>query len=64
MTPDPCCFLCKHPSGVCLTRLTCEHHQLADARQRAADSRRITSYPDPTGEAAVRNADRDRKKNR
>lgn len=58
---DPCCWLCKTPSGICATKRTCEHHQIAARLTKEAG--RLT-YPDPVGDRAARNVDRQRKKRR
>jgi hypothetical protein len=55
---DPCCGLCRTPSGVCATRRTCEHHKAVRSEQERA----VIVYKDPTGERAARNVDRERKK--
>lgn len=56
--PDPCCFLCRTPSGVCATKHQCEHHVTA----RFQAERAVTVYRDPTGEEAAGNVDRERRK--
>lgn len=58
---DPCCWACKHPSGVCLTRGGCEHHKEAIKRQDADDKARRTVRR-PTEDAAIRNITRDEKR--
>jgi hypothetical protein len=56
---DPCCFVCRGPHGVCLTRYACEHHAKAQA-QDDANHRATRTHRDPTGETAVRNIMRNR----
>ena len=60
MAEDPCCFLCKTPSGVCATARKCDHHTAARLRFEAG---RLT-YRDPTGEKAVGNIMREQRKKR
>jgi hypothetical protein len=60
MTPDPCCTLCRHSTGVCLSRHTCEHHLEAQA-QDDANHRATRTIRDPTGETAIRNITRERR---
>lgn len=63
MTPtktDTCCFVCKSPSGVCLTRFKCQHHIEARREQDEEDRNYNLGYNDPTGNAAVRNIMRQR----
>lgn len=55
---DNCCFLCRSPHGVCLTKYTCEHHVTA----RLEEERAVIVYRDPTGERAVGNVMREQKK--
>lgn len=57
---DPCCFTCKGAHGICLTRGLCDHHVLARA-QDDANHRARRTHRDPTGDAAVANAMRDRR---
>ncbi|QDF19567.1 hypothetical protein PP353_gp58 [Arthrobacter phage Kumotta] len=54
MTPDPCCFMCRSATGVCLTRFQCDHHKDADKRDEANHQARRT-YNDPTSRQAVNN---------
>ncbi len=58
---DPCCWLCKTPSGVCATGHTCDHHREALAQEAGASS---ITYADPTGNRATGNVDRERGKKR
>jgi hypothetical protein len=58
---DRCCFICKHPSGICLTRHTCDHHKDTRKRQDADDKARSTVRR-PTEDAAIRNITRDEKR--
>lgn len=51
---DNCCFLCRGPHGICLSRGTCEHHVKSRA-QDDANHRARKTVRDPTGDAAVRN---------
>lgn len=60
MTPDPCCVLCRHSTGVCLSRHTCEHH-LEAQKQDDANHRATRTIRDPTGETAIRNITRERR---
>ena len=60
MTPDPCCALCRHSTGVCLSRHTCEHHLEAQA-QDDANHRASRTIRDPTGDTAIANITRERK---
>lgn len=63
MTPtktDACCYLCKSPSGVCLTRFRCDHHVEARQEQDREDRGRTIGYRDPTGAQAVNNVMRER----
>ncbi|CAH0232899.1 hypothetical protein SRABI26_02694 [Arthrobacter sp. Bi26] len=60
MTSDPCCILCRHSTGVCLSRHTCEHHLLAQA-QDDANHRASRTIRDPTGDTAIANITRERK---
>jgi hypothetical protein len=57
---DACCFICRGPHGICLTRGTCGHHITARLRQDADDRARHL-YADPTGNEAVNNVMRTRK---
>lgn len=52
MTADPCCVLCRHSTGVCLSRHSCEHHLQAQ-KQDDANHRASRTVRDPTGDAAV-----------
>lgn len=61
MIADPCCALCKHSTGVCLSRHSCEHHVIADAQDEAAH-RATRQYRDPTADQAVRNAMKERRR--
>jgi len=63
MTPDPCCVLCRHSTGVCLSRHSCEHHIEAQ-KQDDANHRASRTVRDPTGDAAVSNAMRGQRKGR
>lgn len=60
MIPDPCCQLCRHSTGICLSRHTCEHHRDAQA-QDDANHRASRTIRDPTGDAAIRNITRERR---
>ncbi|WXW93193.1 hypothetical protein SEA_BRAYBEAST_57 [Arthrobacter phage BrayBeast] len=60
---DPCCALCRTPSGVCLSRYSCNHHKEADAQDEANHQARRT-HSDPTAYAAIANAMRDTRPNR
>jgi hypothetical protein len=60
MSPDPCCALCRHSTGVCLSRHSCHHHKEAQAQDDANHKARRT-IRDPTGDTAVANAMRNRK---
>lgn len=54
MTPDPCCILCRHVSGICLSRHTCDHHKDAQ-KQDDANHRARTTVRRPTEAAAINN---------
>jgi len=56
---DPCCFICRGPHDICLSRGTCGHHVKARAQDDANHKARQT-VRDPTGETAVRNIMRTR----
>lgn len=60
MTPDPCCALCRHSTGICLSRNTCEHHKEAQA-QDDANHRATRTIRDPTGDTAIANITRERR---
>jgi hypothetical protein len=60
VTADPCCVLCRHSTGVCLSRHSCEHHIEAQA-QDDANHRATRTIRDPTGETAIRNITRERR---
>jgi hypothetical protein len=57
---DPCCWACRSPTGVCLSRHACEHHIIAQA-QDDANHRASRQYRDPTGDQAVANAMREKR---
>jgi hypothetical protein len=63
MTTDPCCVLCKGPHDICLSRHSCEHHVLAQA-QDDANHRASRTIRDPTGDTAIANITRERKRRR
>jgi hypothetical protein len=54
MIRDNCCGLCRSATGVCLTRLQCDHHKKARRLQDAEDNRQ-PGYRDPTARTAVNN---------
>lgn len=54
MTPDPCCFMCRSSTGVCLTRFQCDHHKEADKRDEANERARRTVHR-PTEDQAINN---------
>lgn len=60
MTPDPCCVLCRHPSGICLARHACDHHKQAQ-KQDDANHRARQLYRNPTQDQAIDNVTRQRK---
>lgn len=59
---DACCFLCRGPHGVCLSRYSCEHHTLAQAQDDANHKARQT-YRNPTADQAVARAMRASRRN-
>jgi len=61
VTPDPCCVLCRHVSGICLSRHTCDHHKDAQ-KQDDANHRASRTIRDPVGDQAVNNVMRARRK--
>ena len=61
-TSDPCCFVCKSPSGVCLSRFKCEHHIEARRDQDREDMRATIGYRDPVGDQAVNNVMRQQRR--
>ena len=61
MNADLCCWACKSPTGVCLSRYACEHHRVAEA-QDAAIHQSTRQYRDPTGDQAVNNIMRKQRK--
>ena len=60
MNTDSCCWACRSPTGVCLSRRTCEHHIIAEAQDEARH-RATRQYRDPTGDQAVNNIMRNQK---
>lgn len=56
---DPCCWACRSPTGVCLSRYACAHHKEADA-QDEANARARRTYRDRTAEQAIANVMRQR----
>lgn len=61
MTPDNCCWACRSPTGVCLTRWQCEHHREAERAADANDRARQTVRR-PTEDQAIRNITRQQRK--
>ena len=51
---DPCCALCRHMTGICLSRGSCEHHKIAQAQDEANHQTRKT-YNNPTQDKAIAN---------
>ena len=60
---DPCCILCSHVTGICRSRYACQHHKDAQKQDDANHRARLT-VRDPTGNAAVGNIMRERRKER
>ena len=58
---DPCCILCRHPTGICLSKFSCEHHVTAQ-KQDDANHRASRTIRDPVGDQAVNNVMRARRK--
>jgi len=57
---NPCCWACRSPTGVCLSRWTCEHHVEAERTENANDQARKT-YNNPTQDRAIANVMRSTK---
>ena len=60
---DPCCALCRTPSGVCASKFTCTHHREADA-QDEANARARRTHRSPTEDQAIANIMRAQKQKR
>ena len=61
MNSDVCCWACRSPTGVCLTRRTCEHHLKAERAENADDQARKL-YNNPTQDRAIANVMRSQRR--
>jgi hypothetical protein len=58
---DVCCWACRSPTGVCLSRYACQHHKEAEALDEASHRARRT-HRTPTEDQAIANVMRERRR--